>query len=299
MPITVTCPYCGEETLADDRFAGREGPCVNCGRTITIPADAPHVEIQPAPRLVAAPERFKFVLVSIASVSAVATILLVGLFLVRPAMTAAQLVAKRHTCAANIQTLGVALLQYQQEHGQFPPACTYGPDGKPWHSWRVLILPYVGKEGEELYRLYDMNQPWNSPYNMSLLPRMPRFYASPGDPSAATMYETNYLAVVGSEMIFQNGRSLGTSDVTDGLQDTILLVEAKSTSIPWTEPRDLNAAQLSYQVGVDVGGNHPGGMNVATADGEPHFLPDSTPSETLHELLTARGGEQTLIDEDR
>jgi hypothetical protein len=299
MAISVTCPYCGEETLADDRYAGREGPCVNCGRTMAIPADAPRVSLQSPARSVADSERFKFVLILIATVSALATIFSVGLFLVRPAVHAAQRVATRHRCAANIQTLGVALLQYQQEHGEFPPAATIGPDGKAWHSWRVLVLPYLGKEGEELYRLYDMNQPWNSPYNMSLLPRMPQCYASPGDPSTAAMYETNYLAVVGSGMIFQDKRSLTATDIADGLQDTILLVELKSTAIPWTEPRDLKAARLTYQIGVDLGGNHPGGVNVATADGEPHFLPQSTPPETVHELLTARGGEQVLIDEER
>ena len=45
----------------------------------------------------------------------------------------------------------------------FPPAVIFGPDGKPWHSWRVLILPYL--EENELYNAYDFSQPWDSPRN--------------------------------------------------------------------------------------------------------------------------------------
>ena len=34
---------------------------------------------------------------------------------------------------------------FHDVHKHFPPAVIYGPDGKPWHSWRVLILPFVGQ----------------------------------------------------------------------------------------------------------------------------------------------------------
>ncbi|GAB6165040.1 hypothetical protein JCM19992_10400 [Thermostilla marina] len=37
MPIPFRCPYCGHETLVEDQYAGRSGPCVQCGQTITVP----------------------------------------------------------------------------------------------------------------------------------------------------------------------------------------------------------------------------------------------------------------------
>ena len=37
MPIQFTCPHCGTETDVADEFAGRSGPCAQCGKTITVP----------------------------------------------------------------------------------------------------------------------------------------------------------------------------------------------------------------------------------------------------------------------
>jgi len=43
------------------------------------------------------------------------------------------------------------------------------------HSWRVLILPYMGEEEQQLYSRYNLNEPWNSPENHKLAALRPRF----------------------------------------------------------------------------------------------------------------------------
>jgi hypothetical protein len=50
-----------------------------------------------------------------------------------------------------------ALRSYHRAKGHFPPAIVYGKDGRPWHSWRVLILPFLGYE--YLYKEYDQSLP--------------------------------------------------------------------------------------------------------------------------------------------
>ena len=37
MPISFTCPHCGNQTLVADQYAGQSGPCAQCGKPITIP----------------------------------------------------------------------------------------------------------------------------------------------------------------------------------------------------------------------------------------------------------------------
>ena len=37
MPIPFACPYCQEQTLVEDEFAGQSGPCAKCGKSITVP----------------------------------------------------------------------------------------------------------------------------------------------------------------------------------------------------------------------------------------------------------------------
>jgi len=37
MPIDFTCPHCGKSTSVAEEYAGLTGPCVGCGKTVTIP----------------------------------------------------------------------------------------------------------------------------------------------------------------------------------------------------------------------------------------------------------------------
>jgi hypothetical protein len=69
------------------------------------------------------------------------------------------------------------MVNYHDAHGRLPPAVVYGKDGKPLYSWRVLLLPYLDEQ--ELYQQFQLDEPWDSPHNLQLLPRMPGFYAPP------------------------------------------------------------------------------------------------------------------------
>src|SRR5262245_10301930 len=69
-------------------------------------------------------------------------------------------------CRGTIYKPLLGLLMYHQVHGHLPPAYIVGPDGKPWHSWRVLILPYVFDR--EIYDRYHFDEPWNGPHNRLL-----------------------------------------------------------------------------------------------------------------------------------
>src|SRR6185312_10486950 len=43
---------------------------------------------------------------------------------------------KHARCAANLAALGVAMDQYHQKYGHFPPAFVPDAEGRPAHSWR-------------------------------------------------------------------------------------------------------------------------------------------------------------------
>ena len=43
-----------------------------------------------------------------------------------------------------LATIGMALISYYHEHGSYPPAYIADATGRPKHSWRVLLLPYLG-----------------------------------------------------------------------------------------------------------------------------------------------------------
>jgi hypothetical protein len=102
--------------------------------------------------------------------------------------------APARRAARGLARIGEALAAYAREHRYFPPAVVMGPDGRPWHSWRVLILAQLGHE-KTLAR-YDFSQPWDSPANRALLSAMPREYFDPVSERALDGGRTRLAAAV-------------------------------------------------------------------------------------------------------
>ena len=112
------------------------------------------------------------------------------------------------------------------------------------HSWRVLILPYLGDN--TLFKRYNLNEPWDGPNNKKLLDSMPGFFACPCDSDARSDNCTDYVAVVGSDAAWPGARPIGRGEpLAKALSNTIRLVEASHSHIPWMEPRDLDLDALA------------------------------------------------------
>jgi len=96
----------------------------------------------------------------------------------------------------NLRNLADALVAYREHFGHYPPAVVWGPDGKPWHSWRVLILPFLKRKHvsgyardtercrwdqsvNKVYLEYRFDEPWDGPHNSRLLGQMPEVYSDP------------------------------------------------------------------------------------------------------------------------
>ena len=115
----------------------------------------------------------------------------------------------------------------------FPPAYVADARGKPLHSWRVLLLPYLGEK--PLYSEYDFREPWDGPHNRRLLARKPAVYCQPGDDADSP--ETAFAAVVGRLCVLQGATSSRASEVED-LSQTLIAGETVA-HIPWTSPVDI------------------------------------------------------------
>ena len=57
--------------------------------------------------------------------------------------------ARRNACKDNLRQIGLALSAYHEEYGSFPPAYIVDAAGRRMHSWRVLILPYLGQSNRK------------------------------------------------------------------------------------------------------------------------------------------------------
>jgi len=138
---------------------------------------------------------------------------------------------------SGLRLIGLAIHRYLDRHQQrLVPAIVIGPDGKTPHSWRVEILPFLGKGGEALYKQYRLDEPWNSPANKRVLAQMPDVFRSADDDLRST--NSSFFALVGPGTVFEGKDGIKIDRIPDGTSTTILLVEAKR-SIPWTKPEDI------------------------------------------------------------
>ncbi len=214
---------------------------------------------------------------------------------VTPLMQDPYSASQRTQCINNLKQIALGLYNYQDRYGCLPPAVVTDGRGKPMHSWRVLLLPYL--EQKALYDAYNFEEPWDGPNNRRLIAKMPRIYACPSREDRLATGQTSYFAVVGPGLIFPGpDRSTRLDEITDGTPRTILVVESQSLPIAWTEPRDLDLSAMSLRVNdpvlPSISGPHPGdGANVVRADGSAWWLTVTTPSETIRAWLTIDGGE--------
>jgi hypothetical protein len=211
----------------------------------------------------------------------------VAVALLLPAVQAAREAARLAQCTNNLKEIGLALAYYEQAKGTYPAAAIVGKDGKPLLSWRVAILPYFGQA--ELFNEFHLDEPWDSPHNRALMPRMPKAYLCPSR-STIEPGTTTYLSFVGKGTTFGQGKPVQLREFTDGTSNTIMMVESTKAT-PWTKPEDLPFDPAALNQLQLVGSNHPGGFNASLVDCSVRFFKSTIDPKLFRALITPNGGE--------
>ena len=177
-------------------------------------------------------------------------------------------------CANNMKQIALAFHMYYDKHGHLPPAYSVDENGKPLHSWRVLILPFM--EQKVLYAQIRLDEPWDSEYNRQFHTFYIHEFFCPS-------YPRNAVPVKGAafySVIYGAKRTLSGSQ--------IVLVE-RCTPVNWMNPlSDITFETACKGINVDVMGissYHTGGANVALGDGSIRFISDTIDNEKLRAML--------------
>jgi hypothetical protein len=201
----------------------------------------------------------------------------------------------RGRCKYNLRQIGVALHNYHDVYGCFPPAYIADERGRPMHSWRVLILPFLDKA--PLYNSYRFDEPWDGPHNARLADQAASVFqcrAGITEPDAPTN-STSYVAVIGPRTGWPGAESVRISDITDRTAETLHVVEIANSGIHWMEPRDLHVTQMARVInpaaGMGISSPHVGGAHVLAVDGSVRFVSETTPEETIRRLIERDDGE--------
>lgn len=151
--------------------------------------------------------------------------------------------AQRTISSSNMRQQMIAMHNYHNDYNRLPPMCTV-KNGKPLHSWRVLMLPYL--ELDNIYKQLKIDEPWDSAHNLKIFESMPTpsVYLHPEKRDAAsrmTYYKVFYSKPgnkPGAVFGMDSKLTLGQLTVQDGTSNTIGIIEA-GPPVLWYKPEDI------------------------------------------------------------
>jgi len=196
--------------------------------------------------------------------------LLIALLL--PAVQKVRDAAARTVCTNNLKQLGLALHQFHDSYGSFPPSgyTQVGPGnpGGKYVGWRALVLPFL--EQVQLQKLYDFNLDWWVGTNVVAAAVPVKVFQCPSVPQRAEVLSaidkpprpalvfanpiapTDYEALMGVQPSSINPHLPGTfyharnrfavlyrnsatrlTDISDGTSATIMLVECAARPLTY------------------------------------------------------------------
>ncbi|PHS15829.1 MAG: hypothetical protein COA78_04645 [Blastopirellula sp.] len=207
--------------------------------------------------------------------------------LVMPAVAQSSMAAQRISSTNNLRQLILTLHNYHDTYIRMPSQTMRDKDGKPLLSWRVHILPFL--EQSDLYNQFHLDEPWDSEHNIKLIGLMPKTFRRPGSKAAPGM--TNYQVPLAKGLPFQEHERLKFSNITDGLSNTIAILEVPDEkAVTWTKPDD-------FQIDLDnplkgLVRKNQNGFTVVLFDGSARrIITETMTKEKFIKLLTHAGGE--------
>ena len=204
-------------------------------------------------------KRHGFTLVELLVVIAIIAVL-IGLLL--PAVQKVREAANRLLCSNNLKQLGLALHNFHDTHGRFPPGQVQGPypeAGVYWqtnHGWAVFILPSI--EQKPLADKYHWDLNLSDPLNQEVVAHPLKIFQCPsaapnrfyfGGPFASyggkgasgdyapTWYVDPVLAAGDNRGVLAPNCMTKLTDITDGTSNTILLTEDAGRPRQWRAGR--------------------------------------------------------------
>ncbi len=195
--------------------------------------------------------------------------------------------ARRSMCKNNLKQIALALHNYESTYDALPPAYTVDAEGRPLHSWRTLILPFVDQA--PLYNTIDLSKRWDDPANEKAYKTAPHVFRCPS--VDIPQGQTTYLGLVAAGCCFHATKPRGLSEITDGLGETLMVVEVSpEEAVHWMAPTDTDG-RFVQGFGTETKLAHEGGTHGAFVDGRVLFLSAEMSKAERRAMVTIAGGD--------
>lgn len=201
----------------------------------------------------------------------------------QPSIDSAAQSAARLQQTNRLRKIALGFHSYHDAHQKFPGA-GQSADGKSGLSWRVHILPYVDEAA--LYNEFNLSEPWDSETNKKLIEKMPKIYEVKGVAAG----KTSLHVFTGTGAPFANDQLPEFADFTDGLSNSLLVVQAASdTAEIWTKPGglDFDPKNPVQSLGKQLENEFLG----VIADGSVRVISKAISANNLRRLIQFQDGE--------
>ncbi len=176
---------------------------------------------------------------------------------------------------------------YHETHRVFPPGGIETTEGKPYHSWQTMILPFV--EQARLYNQIDFDHPWTDPANQSLFQQEIPQYLNPAIEEKVSPEGLGLSHYVGNKLLLKTNGRTQLRNIIDGSSNTIMAVETGENFKPWGDP--TNIGDPATLIGGGKKTSFRGGNHVLLSDGSVRFVSENIDPAVLKALSTPDGGE--------
>ncbi len=236
--------------------------------------------------------------------------ILSGLLL--PAIQQAREAARKATCQSHFRQLGLAIQNYHQAIGSFPPGCLeWRPPGASpklkHYAWSAMLLPYL--EQANLSHNIDFNLPFDHADNLAISKTDLAVYRCPSSSyrEPGNSGRSDYGGIFGQRIttrkntdngVFVYEQPIRMIDILDGLTNTIAVGEdSLGPAARWINGDNVfeqsgsvnnrSAATIDNELRSD----HIDGVMVVFTCSRYQFLSNSTDQLVLASLITRAGGE--------
>lgn len=185
----------------------------------------------------------------------------------------------------SIRQMGLAMHNYHDVYNGFTSWNTpQGPKNNQGLSWRVYMLPFL--EQADLYQQFNLDEPWDSEHNKTLIEKMPDIFKSAGveDPG-----KTSFHVFLGENTPLGDDEPRKIRDIHDGTSNTIMIVQAGADKAEiWTKPSGLEYDPEDPKKCLGEIGET---LMILLCDGSARFISSDIADVTLRRLIERADGE--------